>query len=110
MLDDGNVQTLLCDQHFDVAAAKGSGHGCVEEWLGEKAARERERLDRRFVGALAALDSGKTLDPEVGKTGGTEDEATAGRLFERDAGLHDLGIFLEGPGERGIKGESFNVR
>src|SRR5204862_5655080 len=81
MLDNGNVQTLLCDQHFDVAAAKGSGNGGSNERLGKKAARERERLDRRFVGALAALDSGKALYPDVGKTAGTEDEAAAGRLF-----------------------------
>jgi hypothetical protein len=71
--------------------------------LGKEAAREREGPDRRFVRAFAALDARRHLHPYVGKSAGPKDETAAGRLFEREPGLHDLRILFQRAGKGGIE-------
>ncbi len=89
LLDDGDIQSLLREQDFHVAAPARRGNGGVEQRLREKPAREPERLRVRLTRALAALDSGEALDSHVGETDRSQDEPAARSLFERYFCLDD---------------------
>jgi hypothetical protein len=108
--DDGDVQPLLGEQNLDVASAPGSGNRRIEQWLGEKAARKRKRPHGGFIGSVATLNPCHALDFEIGQRNGAEDQAATGRLFERDARLRDLRIFLERRGKSRIEGDGVNGR
>jgi hypothetical protein len=99
LLDDCDIQTLLREQHFDIAAAARSWNGSVEQRLGEKAASEGERLRGWLIDAIPALDPGGELKPDVWEGVGAQDEAPPGSLFQRDPGLNNRAIFLERSGK-----------
>jgi hypothetical protein len=108
-LDDGNVEALLRDQHFNIPAPERSWNGRVEERLGKKSASECERPNSWFIRALPALDTGKPLDLQVGEGRGTKNEPSSSCLFEREPRLDDFGILFQRARERGIERDRIRV-
>ena len=103
--DDGDIQPLLRERismfpRRNDAGMAASKSGCVKN-----PRAKANGSHRRLVRPFATLHAGDALDSEIGQRGGAEDQAAAGCLFEGDARLHDLRVFFERAGERGIKGD-----
>ena len=110
LLDNRDVQALLREQDFHVAAAARSGNGGVEQRLREKTARESERLRVRLTRALSALNPGEALYSGVGETVRPQNEPPARSLFDRYFRLQDDRIFLERLRERGVEADRIRGR
>jgi hypothetical protein len=109
LIDNRDVQPLLREQDFHIAAPAGGGKSGVEQRLRKKPARESERLRVRVARALAALNSEQALQSHIGETNRPQNESPARRLFERHFRLHDGGIVLERFRERGVEADRVRV-
>ena len=110
LLDDRDVEALLRNQSFDVAATPGSRNRRVEQGLRQKAPRKREGAEGRFIRAFTTLQAGEALNLQIGQRDGMENKATAGGLFKGQPCLDDLRIFFKRPGEGGLEGDRICVR
>ena len=82
LLNDSNVQLLLCNQDFDIAAPQRSGQTRVEQRLGQDAASHGEAFYSAFTGAVTGLNACRDAQFSVRQGDGTKDQPFSGSLLK----------------------------
>src|SRR4051812_42033058 len=96
LLDHHNIQLLLRDQQFEVAAATRWRNCGIEERLGKISLRECERF--RLIVEFDAMSSLRTSDPfdvGVGIRNRSQNQTLSGRLFQSCLSLLNRRIMLQ---------------
>ena len=82
LIADRDVELLLRDQQFDVAAPIGRWYDRVKERMSEVSIPKTERLIRFFSGSLPALISSRDSNKCIRPRHRAKDKTASGRLFD----------------------------
>src|SRR3954451_17931044 len=82
LLEDCDVQSLLREQDFNVAAPIRSRHGRVENRLPQISLHKGKRLRLVLARTMSALYSHRGVHVRIRQSGGVQDEAPTTRCFQ----------------------------
>ena len=82
LFEHGNIQTLLREQNFNIAAPARSRNSHIKKWLGNTAGGKGEWLHRIFARTLSALHAERNVSAGVRQKAGTENKSTSRRRFQ----------------------------